>query len=107
MNDAPLMTAYEELRTLLADPRCPENVSAACLGLSECQTKLFCTVPDGYRTGDWAKTIGDAGAFNIDGWPLRLEPSNFLRELLAALRALEWPRVLILVHEATSHDIKD
>jgi hypothetical protein len=33
---------------------------------------------------------------------LRLEPSNLLRELLAALRALEWPRVLVLVHDALS-----
>jgi N-acetylglutamate synthase-like GNAT family acetyltransferase len=31
-----------------------------------------------------------------------LSESNFLRELLAAMRALEWPRVLVLVHEASS-----
>lgn len=102
MNDEPLMAAYEELRTLLSGPDVPEGVYTECLRLSDFQTKLFCTVPEGYRTGDWTKTVGDAGAFNRDGWPLRLEPSNFLRELLAALRAFEWPRVLVLVHGATS-----
>jgi hypothetical protein len=35
---------------------------------------------------------------------LRLEPSNFLCELLTALRAFEWPKVLVLVHGATSND---
>lgn len=100
MNSAPLMEAYEELRTLLAGPDVPEHVVTACLGLSKCQTKLFCTVPEGYRTGDWARCANDAGASNRDAWALRLEPSNFLRELLAALRAFEWPRVLVLVHYA-------
>jgi hypothetical protein len=102
MNDVPLMAAYEELRSLLANPCVPEDVARACLRLSECQTKLFCTVPEGYRTGDWANRIENAGASDFKGWGLRLEPSNLLRELLAALRAFEWPRVMILVHGATS-----
>jgi hypothetical protein len=112
MNDAPLMEAYEELRTLLAHPSVPERVVSACMGLSQFQTKLFCTVPDrtgpyrtvpdGYRAGDWSKGFEDTGALDGDGWGLRLEPSNFLRELLAALRAFEWPKVLVLIHETCS-----
>jgi hypothetical protein len=97
MNDAPLMAAYAELRSLLADPRCPEGVYAACLRLSDIQTKLFCSVSDSYRTEDGAKRVENAGALNLG---MRLEPSNFLRKLLAALRAFEWPRVLVLVHDA-------
>lgn len=99
MNDAPLMAAYAELRALLADPNVPEGVTAACFRLSECQTKLFCTVPDGYRAEERPKRVEYAGTFDGKVWGLRFEPSNFLCELLAALRASEWPRVLVLVHD--------
>jgi hypothetical protein len=99
MNAAPLMEAYEELRMLLARPETPERVYAACLRLSHFQTKLFCSVSDSYRTWDGAEWVDHAGTLNGG---MRLEPSNFLRELLAALRTFEWPRVLILVHDATS-----
>jgi hypothetical protein len=102
MNDAPLMEAYAELRALLADPLVPEGVVSACLRLSECQTKLFCSVPEGLRAGDRTDGANDTRTFDVDAGVLRLEPSNFLCELLAALRAFEWPRVLVLVHEATS-----
>jgi|SRR5277367_1195985 len=102
MNDAPLMEAYAELRFLLANPSVPEGVVAACRGLSQHQTKLFCTVPEGYRTGDWAKRVENAGAFDGDGWGLRLEPSYLLSELIAALRAFEWPRVFVLIQDAIS-----
>ena len=98
INDAPLMQAYEELRALLADPCVPEGVISACLRLSECQTKLFCTHVDGHRARDRAGGT-ESGAL---GKTLRLEPSNLLSELLAALRAFEWPRVLVLVHSACS-----
>jgi hypothetical protein len=103
MDDAPLLSAYAELRSALANPECPEGVKSACLSLSKFQQKLFCTVPDGGWAGDWADT-DNAGTFdrNVMALGLRLEPSNFLRELLTALRALEWPRVLVLIHDATS-----
>lgn len=95
LNDAPLQEAYAELRALLARPEVPERVYTACLGLSEVQTKLFCSVSDSYRTEDGTEMVQDAGALNLG---MRLEPSNFLRELLAALRAFDWPKVLSAVH---------
>jgi hypothetical protein len=81
MDDAPLMEAYAELRALLANPSVPEGVVSACRGLSECQTKLYCVVPEGSGAGNRTKGVEDAGAFNLDVRGLRLEPSNFLREL--------------------------
>ena len=99
MNDASLMAAYAELRSILARPDVPEGVYAACLRLSDIQTKLFCSVSDSYRTGYGTECVQDAGALNLG---MRLEPSNFLCELLAAMRALEWPKVFILVHDAIS-----
>jgi hypothetical protein len=80
MNDAPLMNAYEELGMLLADPRVPEDIRAACLRLCQCPTKIFSTVPEGYRAGDYTRTTGNAGTANVDGWALRLEPSDLFRE---------------------------
>lgn len=77
-NYAPLMDAYADLRCLIAEESCPEAVVAACRTLSRHQTKLFCSVPDG-ATG------------------MRLEPSRFLGEIIAALRGSEWSRVLVLV----------
>jgi hypothetical protein len=64
MNDEPLMAAYEELRTLLSDPRCPEGVKLACLGLSNVQTKLFCAVSDSYRTEDGTKFVEHTGTLH-------------------------------------------
>jgi hypothetical protein len=103
MNDsAPLMAAYAELRTLLHNPSVPERVLSACLSLSQHQTKLFVTVPEGGAATDGAELAGLPGAPNLDVWGLRLEPSNFLGELIAAIRAAEWPRVLVLIHDAIS-----
>lgn len=98
MNDAPLMEAYAELRQLLSRPIVPEGIVTACLGLSECQTKLFSTHLERKGARDRPHRIDDAGAFDA---ALRLEPSDFLLELLAAIRASEWPRVLVLVSNAT------
>ena len=103
MSDASLMEACAELRALLANPNTPEGVVSACLRLSEYQTKLFCTVPESYRAADRSsEPVEHPGAFDRDKWSLRLEPSNLLRELLAALLASEWPRVIVLVHDTTS-----
>lgn len=105
MNDAPLVKAYEELRALLANPSVPEGVVSACLGLSEHQTKLFTTVPEAYGTEDRPRLIKNAGTLDRKCWGLRLEPSNFFCELLTTLRAFEWPRVMVLIHEAISEDV--
>lgn len=104
MNDAPLQNAYAELRTLLGQPTVPEGVQSTCLRLSKVQTKLFCTVQEPLRASDGAAPVHNAGTLNGDGYGLRLEPSNFLCELLAAIRASEWPRVIVLVHHALDSD---
>jgi hypothetical protein len=57
MNDAPLMTACEELGALLRDPRVPDDVRAARLRLSQCPTKVFCIVPEGYGAGDFVELL--------------------------------------------------
>lgn len=105
MSDAPLMEAYAELRTLLEEPSVPEGVKLACLSLSQHQTKLFCTVPDGGAALDGAELSDLTGTLDLNGFGLRLEPSNFLCELIAAIRASEWPRVLVLIHDATSDQV--
>jgi len=90
MNDAPLMEAYAELRALAEADHVPPGVQSALFRLSECQTKLFTMV-----------CVQELAFGAADGC-IRLEPSNFLRELIKALSALDWPRVLLLVHDATS-----
>jgi hypothetical protein len=90
MNEAPLMAAYDELRFLANAEHVPPGIKSALLGLSECQTKLFCTVFVG------GLTLGTADE------TIRLEPSNLLSELILAMTALDWPQVMILVHKAHS-----
>jgi hypothetical protein len=97
LKDDALQIAYAELRRHVADPICPEWVKSSCLRLSEIQTKLFVTVPNCSAANDGTETVQNAGA--PDG-RIRLEPSDFLCELLAAMRALDWPRVHILIHGA-------
>jgi hypothetical protein len=89
-----------ELRALLASPRLLVGVISACFRLTEDQTKIGCAVIERPGTGDGANRIKNSGTFNFDDGSLRLEPSNLLCELLAALRALEWPQVPILVQDA-------
>ena len=101
LNDATLMVAYAELRELVDADHTPPRVKAACLGLGKHETKLFCTVLESNRAKDGAEPIDDARTPDGQGEVivgLRLEPPNFLLELLAALRALEWPKVLVLIH---------
>ena len=90
MNDAPLMEAYAELRTLAEAEHIPPGVKSALFRLSECQTKLFTTV------------CLQESAFGAADGSIQLEPSNLLRELITALKALDWPKVLVFVHECTS-----
>jgi hypothetical protein len=102
MRDEALQQAYQELRALLDDPRCPERVKLACLRLSDVQIQLFCSVSDTYRTG--LGTVGPENHSGASDLGMRLEPSNFLRELLAALRAFDWPKVLSSVHAILPND---
>ena len=95
------MEAYAELRALSEAEHVPPWVKSTLLGLSEHQTKLFVTVPD--RSSD--RSPGFTGARTADRESIRLEPSNFLRELLAACRALEWPKVLVLVHSLSPLEV--
>jgi hypothetical protein len=99
--NAPLITALQELGALLSDPGVPPGVVLAASSLSECQTKLFGTHHEGHGATDGAKSIDDS--WTLDG-SLRLEPSDLLCELLAAFRAFEWPKVLVLIHQASSLD---
>jgi hypothetical protein len=64
MNDAPLMEAYAELRSIADAEHVPPRVKSALLGLSKCQTKLFCTV------------CVDGLAVRAPDGGIRLEPSD-------------------------------
>ena len=88
MNDASLMAAYTELRSLLDADHVPEGVKLALPRLSECQSKLFCTYFHGLGTSTTGAADGGIG----------FEPSDFLKELLTAAGALDWPRVFVLIH---------
>jgi len=90
INDAPLLATYAELRGLLAADHVPEGVKLAALRLGECQKKLFCFV------GTPNPALGA-----VDLSP-GLHPSDLLCELIQALRALDWPRFIVLVHDALS-----
>jgi hypothetical protein len=90
VNDALLMAAFAKLRCLLEADHVPKGVKLALPRLSECQTKLFCTHFHGSGTSATGATDGGIG----------FEPSNFLKELLTAADAFDWPKVLILVHDA-------
>ena len=101
MNDASLMAAYAELHSLMDAEHVP-RVKTALLSLSQRQTKLFCTVLESIGAADGSRLAHNAKTLYGDGNGLRLEPSNFLSELLAAMRTLEWPKVVILIHGLAS-----
>jgi hypothetical protein len=90
LNETPLMEAYERLRTLAYAQHVPPWIKDALFGLSDCQHKLFVTV-----------FVQESALGAADGY-IRFEPSNFLSELILAITALDWPRVMVLIHEATS-----
>jgi hypothetical protein len=87
--DSALMQAYSELRHYLASDEVPPRVKAALPGLTQGQKKLFITVgvPE--------------SALGADDKAIRFEPSNLLLELVAAAKTLDWPKVAILIHEAS------
>lgn len=78
----------EELRLLLQSDHIPPRVKSACLCLSKDQKKLFAWVPEIDGTSGTPALLPG------------LHASDFLCELLKALRALDWPQVIVLVHDA-------
>jgi hypothetical protein len=87
MNDASLLAALRELGDRLNAVDVSERVSEALPPLGDCQNKLFTTV-----------LMGGQAAGTSDGG-MRLEPSDLLPEMFAAVRAFEWPRFIVLVHD--------
>jgi hypothetical protein len=76
------LKSLDELRRLLNAAHVPPGIKDACLCLSEKQTKLFCFV--GYPSG----------AFGTPNLLPGLHASNFLNELIEAMRALQLPTPL-------------
>jgi hypothetical protein len=92
MNDAPLLSALRELGDRLSAVDVPQGVIATFPSLCDLQVKFFTTVLE----KDAAACPGTADCV------MRLEPSDLLLECLAAVRAKEWPQVLVLIHDALS-----
>jgi hypothetical protein len=92
MNDAPLLAALRELGDCLSAVDVPQGVVETFPSLSNLQTQFFATVLE-QNSAAWT------GATDCI---IRLEPSDLLLECLAAARAQEWPRIIILVHNAIS-----
>ena len=90
MTDIPLVVALRELGDRLSSVDVPKGVIEAIPSLSELLLQLFTTV-----------FVAGAAGGTPDGI-MRLEPSNLLLEMLAAVRAGEWPRFVVLIHDATS-----
>lgn len=94
MNDALLLAALRELGDCLSAVDVPAGVVETFPSLSELQVKFFTTVLEKDPTA-------------IAGAPdcvMRLQPTDLLLECLAAARAKEWPRFIVLVHDALSGD---
>jgi hypothetical protein len=83
MNDAPYHQKADELLAILAADHVPEEVKLAVPRLSDCHNKLFCMVGE--------PSVGKGKI------PPGIYPSNFLCELVDAMKLSEWPRVLSLV----------
>lgn len=90
MNDAPYREKAAELLALLEGEHVPPGIKLAVPRLSEVHSKLFVMVGE------------PSPALRADYLAPGIYPSNLLCELVEALRALEWPKVVVLVHEATS-----
>lgn len=92
IDDAILLAALGELGNFLSAMDVPEGVIATFPSLSDLQTQFFTTVL-------YPNAAADPGA--ADGF-MRIEPTNLLLECLAAARAKDWPRFIVLVHGAVS-----
>jgi hypothetical protein len=92
INDESLLAALRELGDFLSAVDVPSGVIETFPSLNKLQVKFFRTI-----------LVKDTAA--IAGTPdtiMRLEPSNLLLECLTAARAHEWPRFIVLVHNALS-----
>lgn len=75
-----------ELRRLLQTHHVPSRVKDACLCLSERQKELFV----------WVAEVGPA--LGASRRPSGLYATDLLSELIEAIRALDWPKVVVLIH---------
>lgn len=82
----------DALRRIVETEHVPPGVMSALLGLSQRQKELFCWVG-----------VPDA-AVGAPRFLPGLYASDFFNELLFALKALDWPKVLILIHGNSSPD---
>jgi hypothetical protein len=87
MNDALLLAALRELGDCLSAVDVPQGVLAAFPRLRKLQIKFFVTVFD-EETTTWAGTTYR---------PMSLQPTDLLLKCLAAARAKDWPRFIVLV----------
>jgi hypothetical protein len=91
VGDKPYRDKVTELLGLLDEPHVPPGIKDAVPRLSEAHNKLFVMVGE------------PCPATRADYLRPGLYPSNLLCELVEAIRALEWPRVISLVEEAVGH----
>ena len=91
--------ARSRIWTNLFGPGVSPWVVLAAPSLNECHIKLFRTHHEGHGATEGAKRLDVSRT--LDG-SLRLEMCDLLCKLLAAFRAFEWPKVLVLLHEAFS-----
>jgi hypothetical protein len=93
LNDRPYIDKATELLTLLEADHVPPWVKFLVPRLSQCHNKLFVMI------------VQRGTAFGTDSQPPGLYPSNLLCELVEAVRALEWPKVRVLVHDALASEL--
>jgi hypothetical protein len=93
LNDHLYREKVAELLGLLEGDHVPPRVKLAVPSLSKCHNKLFVMVSK------------PSPALRADYLEPGIYPSDLLCKLVEAIRALEWPQVLVLIHEATSSDL--
>jgi hypothetical protein len=90
MNDGPYLAKVAELLAALEGEHVPPWIKETVPRLSQVHNKLFVM-------------IGEPNpALRADYLPPGIYPSNLLCELVTAVRAFEWPKVGVLVHDALS-----
>jgi hypothetical protein len=90
LNDQPYREKTAELLRLLDADHVPPRIKSAVPCLSQCHSKLFVMVCE------------PSPAIGTPHLSPGIYPYNLLCELVEAIRALEWPKVLVLVHRALS-----
>ena len=91
VGDKPYREKVTELLGLLDEAHVPPGIKTAVPRLSEVHNKLFVMVGE------------PSPATRADYLRPGLYPSNLLCELVEAIRAFEWPKVLSLVEGAVGH----